>query len=111
MIIQDELPFSHVEGIGFCEFLKDAQPRFDLSSSTTIARDEYQEEKAKIKNVLTLNEQRVSLTTNTWTSIQIINYMVLTAHFIDDDWARGDMFEWMGDREVFTISVMDVLAT
>ncbi|CAL9015309.1 unnamed protein product [Prunus brigantina] len=89
MIIRDELPFSHVEGIGFREFLKEAQPRFDLPSRTTIARDVwdlYQEEKAKIKSVLTHNAQRVSLTTDTWTSIQNINYMVLTAHFIDDDW-------------------------
>ncbi|XP_034197566.1 uncharacterized protein LOC117613032, partial [Prunus dulcis] len=39
MIIRDELPFSHVEGIGFHEFLKEAQPRFDLPSRTTIARD------------------------------------------------------------------------
>ncbi|BBH05445.1 BED zinc finger, partial [Prunus dulcis] len=66
-----------------------AQPRFDLPSHTTIARDVwdlYQEEKAKIKSVLTHNAQRVSLTTDTWTSIQNINYMVLMAYFIDDDW-------------------------
>ncbi|VVA39811.1 PREDICTED: zinc finger, partial [Prunus dulcis] len=53
MIIRDELPFSHVEGIGFCEFLKEAQPRFDFPSRTTIARDVwdlYQEEKAKINS-------------------------------------------------------------
>ncbi|CAL9030025.1 unnamed protein product, partial [Prunus brigantina] len=88
MIIRDELPFTHVEGIGFREFLE-VQPRFDLPSRTTIARDVwdlYQEEKAKIKSVLTHNAQRVSLTTDTWTSIQNINYMVLTTHFIDDDW-------------------------
>ena len=28
-------------------------------------------------------QQRVSLTTDTWTSIQSINYMVITAHWID----------------------------
>ena len=32
------------------------------------------------------NCQRVCLTTDTWTSIQNVNYMVLTAHFIDNDW-------------------------
>ncbi|KAI5348766.1 hypothetical protein L3X38_001653 [Prunus dulcis] len=89
MIIRDELPFSHVEGTRFREFLKEAQPRFDLPYRTTIIRDVwdlYQEEKAKIKSVLTHNAQRVSLTTDTWTSIQNINYMALMAHFIDDDW-------------------------
>ena len=30
--------------------------------------------------------QRISLTTNTSTSIENINYMCLIAHFIDDDW-------------------------
>lgn len=29
---------------------------------------------------------RVSLTTDTWTSCQNLNYMCLTAHFIDADW-------------------------
>lgn len=29
---------------------------------------------------------RVSLSTDTWSSVQNINYMVLTAHFVDDDW-------------------------
>ena len=26
------------------------------------------------------------MTTNTWTSLQIINYMVITTHFIDNNW-------------------------
>jgi hypothetical protein len=30
--------------------------------------------------------QRVCLTTDTWTSIQNINYMYITAHFIDPKW-------------------------
>ena len=30
--------------------------------------------------------QRVCLTTDTWTSIQRINYMCLTAHYIDNNW-------------------------
>ncbi|GAB2270329.1 hypothetical protein Dimus_038840 [Dionaea muscipula] len=29
---------------------------------------------------------RVSLTTDTWTSVQNVNYMVITAHFVDDEW-------------------------
>jgi len=28
----------------------------------------------------------VSFTMDTWTSIQIINYMCLTAHWIDNEW-------------------------
>jgi hypothetical protein len=33
-----------------------------------------------------LKNHRLCLTTDTWTSVQNINYMVLTAHFIDSDW-------------------------
>ncbi|XP_042008263.1 zinc finger BED domain-containing protein RICESLEEPER 2-like [Salvia splendens] len=38
----------------------------------------------RIKSVL--NRQRVSITTDTWKSVQNINYMVITAHFLDSDW-------------------------
>ncbi|KZV58265.1 hypothetical protein F511_01116 [Dorcoceras hygrometricum] len=41
-------------------------------------------EVAKIKSVI--GDQRVSITTDTCTSIQNINYMVITVHFLDDNW-------------------------
>lgn len=89
MIIKDELPFSHVEGQGFIDFMRVTQPKFKTPSRRTIARDIwelYQGEKGSLKRILAAYNQRVSLTTDTWTSIQNINYMVLTAHFIDEDW-------------------------
>lgn len=89
MIIRDELPFSHVEGQGFIDFMRVAQPKFKPPSRRTIARDIlilYGSEKERIREFLGRKSQRVSLTTDTWTSIQNINYMVLTAHFIDDNW-------------------------
>ncbi|XP_048437526.1 zinc finger BED domain-containing protein RICESLEEPER 3-like [Pyrus x bretschneideri] len=33
-----------------------------------------------------IHKYRVSLTTDTLTSVQNLNYMVLTAHFVDDEW-------------------------
>lgn len=33
-----------------------------------------------------LAHHRVCLTTDTWTSVQNFNYMVLTTHFVDSDW-------------------------
>jgi hypothetical protein len=54
-----------------------------------IARDclnLYTSEKHKLRNIFTKTNQSVSLTTDTWTSVQNINYMVLTAHFIDENW-------------------------
>ena len=39
-----------------------------------------------MKSIFSIGNQRVSLTTDIWTSIQNINYMVITGHFIDSDW-------------------------
>jgi hypothetical protein len=53
----------------------------------TVARDciqRYIEEKSKLKKIL--KNHRICLTTDTWTSKQNLNYMSLTAHWIDDHW-------------------------
>ncbi|KAL4600243.1 hypothetical protein ACB092_11G184500 [Castanea dentata] len=62
MIVIDELSFKFVEHQGFQEFMEIVEPR-----------------KAFVG-------QRVCVTTDTWTSIQNLNYMVVTVHFIDGDW-------------------------
>ena len=41
------------------------------------------DEKQKLKEAQ--GEHRVCLTTDTWTSVQNLNYICLTAHFIDSD--------------------------
>ena len=89
MIIIDELPFKFVENLGFKMFMASSQLRFKIPTRTTIARDVMQmflEEKVKLKSILSMNHQMVSLTTDTWTSIQNINYMCVTAHYIDEGW-------------------------
>ena len=89
MIIVDELPFSFVENEGFRHFMSVAQPRLPLPGRMEISRDclsLYTSEKHKLRNVFTKNKQSVCLTTDAWTSVQNINYMVLIAHFIDQDW-------------------------
>jgi hypothetical protein len=85
MIILDELPFNFIENQGFKSFCKVMPPRFDVSSRLMIWRDclkIYLVEKEKLKKAL--KDQRLCLTTDTWTSIQNINYMCLTAHWIDE---------------------------
>jgi hypothetical protein len=87
MIIVDELPFKFVEGRGFKSFLRKLQPRFDSRSRFTVMKDclkIYVDEKEILK--IALRGQRLCLTTDTWTSIQNINYMSLTAHWIDNEW-------------------------
>ncbi|KAI8571816.1 hypothetical protein RHMOL_Rhmol01G0148700 [Rhododendron molle] len=69
------------------KFCKALQPKFEPISRYTVARDVVKivnKEKAKLMNVL--RGHGISLTTDTWTLIQNLNYMCLTAHFIDDDW-------------------------
>ena len=89
MIIRDELPFRHVEGVGFKEFIEELQPRYKQPSRKVIARgvwEMYQTEKFSLLSHFTTHNTRVGITTDTWTSIQNINYMVVTAHFLDSDW-------------------------
>lgn len=89
MVIVDELPFRFVEGEGFKHFCSQMQNKFVVPSRITVARDCYKmivNERLKLKSFLKANCRRVCLTTDTWTSLQKINYMCLTAHFIDNDW-------------------------
>ena len=89
MVIHDELPFKFVEGVGFKKILFAACPHFKLPYRWTISRDCYNlfvSERGELKNFMRLHCQKISLTTDCWTSIQRINYMAVIAHFIDDDW-------------------------
>lgn len=130
MVVIDELPFKYVENAGFREFVASLQPRFRVPSRWTVARDCYDlfiDEKAKLKTFIKNSCDRVCLTTDTWTSLQRINYMCLTVHFIDMEWKlhkkilsfrpinshKGDsiaraiercLVEW-GVSNVFTITV------
>jgi len=65
------------------------QPRLPLPGRIAIARDclnFYTSEKHKLRNIFTKVNQSICITSNAWTSMQNINYMVLTSHFIDQDW-------------------------
>ena len=87
MVIIDELPFNFMEGKGFRLFSKTVKPKFDIPSRFTVMGDclkLYVEEKERLKRAL--KGQRLCLTTDTWTSIQNINHMSLTAHWIDNEW-------------------------
>ena len=89
MIIKDELPFKFIETEGFLEFMATCCPKFDVPLQKTITRDIlqlYENEKKMLKNMFTPNHQRVCITTDTWTSIQMCNCMVITTHFIDKKW-------------------------
>lgn len=130
MIIKDELPFSFVENEGFRDLFSKAEPRFHIPSRTTTTRDVmslYLKEKSILRDMFVKKKQRVCLTTDTWKSCQNLNYMCLTAHYVDDSWvlhkkilnycvipdSKGEtlgkaieqcLLEW-GIERVFTITV------
>ena len=87
MIVIDELPFKFVERKGFQEFMETVELRFPIPHCTTIARacmEIYSSEVDILRRAFV--GQQVCATMDTWTSIQNLNYMVVTAHFIDGDW-------------------------
>ncbi|KAL5823763.1 hypothetical protein ACOSQ4_021663 [Xanthoceras sorbifolium] len=89
MLILDELPFRFVENRGFRTFCQEACPKFEIPSRRTIVRYLYKlyvDEKSQLKNYFRRSKERVCLTTDTWTSVQNISYMVITCHFIDYEW-------------------------
>jgi len=89
MIIIDELPFSTVEHEGFRRLIQTVCPNLKIPSRKTISTDVAQmfvEEKATLKSLFTHIKSGVSLTTDTWTSKQMINYMCVTTHYIDETW-------------------------
>ncbi|KAL0003920.1 hypothetical protein SO802_011481 [Lithocarpus litseifolius] len=76
MIIIDELPFKFVERQGFQEFMEIVEPRFPIPHHTTIARacmKIYSSEVDILRGAFV--GQRVCVITDTWTSIQNLNYM------------------------------------
>jgi len=86
-VIIDEQPFKVVEGEGFKKLMAKALPNFELPSRVTVARHclkIYQEEKEKLKKLV--KNQHICITSDTWTSLQNLTYMVVTAHWIDDEW-------------------------
>lgn len=85
MCIKDNQPFSIVDDEGFKEYSWELNPEFIMPSRWTVARDcisLFEQEVEKVKKML--KGQTISLTTDTWSSVQNINYMCLTAHWIDD---------------------------
>ena len=55
-----------------------------LSSGWSILPHKNNDEKDKLKNILFANKQMIFLTINCWTSVQNMNYMIVTFHDIDE---------------------------
>ncbi|CAN1851736.1 Zinc finger BED domain-containing protein DAYSLEEPER [Linum perenne] len=90
MIMLDELPFRFVEHVGFKRLMEAACSIFDMSSRKTVRADclkMFLQKKTNLKEYfLSRCAGKVCITTNCLTSIMNINYMCITAQFIDFDW-------------------------
>ncbi|XP_022715071.1 zinc finger BED domain-containing protein RICESLEEPER 4-like [Durio zibethinus] len=88
-ILMHEHPFSIIEEEGFNMMQKRGMPEWEKVSRNTIKKDcmqVYEAEKKKLKALLK-TISKISLTTDLWkSSNQKIEYMVLTAHFVDFNW-------------------------
>ncbi|XP_057510755.1 zinc finger BED domain-containing protein RICESLEEPER 1-like [Actinidia eriantha] len=88
MILYHEYLFMHMEHVIFNNFMKTVTPHWQKISRTTAKNDcvtTYEIHKKKLK-LLLKNINRISITTDLWKSGQKIQYMVVTAHFVDKDW-------------------------
>ncbi|CAN1782777.1 Putative AC transposase [Linum perenne] len=89
MFIIDELAFRHVEHKGFRDFVYSLRSEFQIPSRVTVAKDCFKLwliEREKLKSYFKQSKVRVCLTRDIWASRHHLDYMYLTAHFIDDNW-------------------------
>nr|KAJ0190250.1 hypothetical protein LSAT_V11C800448860 [Lactuca sativa] len=105
-----ELPFKFIENEAFIEFVNALNGKVKLPSRHKISRDVvsfYLMERQKLYKHLSNPKTAIHLTTDMWTSsCQKINYMVVTAHFITEDFVMHKRV--VNFREVDTHKAKDM---
>ncbi|KAF6158147.1 hypothetical protein GIB67_014941 [Kingdonia uniflora] len=89
MIIMHDYPLDMVEHPSFVSFAQMLQPRFNMINSETVRRDcheIYEREKLELAKILEGNQGRINLSIDMWTSSQTLGYVILTGHFINNNW-------------------------
>ncbi|CAL5025308.1 unnamed protein product [Urochloa decumbens] len=92
MIALHGYPLSMVEHEEMRRFVKNLNPLVNTVSHNDMVEHccaLFQKEKANLKDKLALSSRRVSLSASIWTADgaePAVNYLCLTAHFIDKDW-------------------------
>ena len=90
LVIKHELLLKFVEYEAFIDSMSYCNPLVKKMSRNTLKSEIfklYKSEKVKMLNLLNINDSRVAITTDMWTSSnQKRGYMVVTGHFIDNSW-------------------------
>ncbi|KAL0423270.1 UNVERIFIED_CONTAM: putative AC transposase [Sesamum radiatum] len=132
MVILHDYPLSVVDHIGFRRYSTCLQPCFNMISRNTLKGDIlkiYKDERTKYYNLLGKIKCRIAITTDMWTSSNNKGFMVVTGHFIDDNWTLQNcilrflyvlaphttevladtlveaLMDWNIDRKVSTITI------
>ncbi|KAJ3689916.1 hypothetical protein LUZ61_019080 [Rhynchospora tenuis] len=88
IIVGHELPFMFSEYSLFRRYMLYNNPLWQKVSRTTITKEcmrVVESERGKLKKVFK-DVEKVSLTSDCWTSNRTVGYMCITTHYIDSDW-------------------------
>ena len=88
MFVVHEYPFRTVKHEFFTKFCRSLNPKYEPIKRQTLKLDcmkMYISEKESLKLALA-DINKISLTSDLWTSNQSIGYMCLTGHFLDSEW-------------------------
>ncbi|XP_038688951.1 zinc finger BED domain-containing protein RICESLEEPER 2-like isoform X1 [Tripterygium wilfordii] len=89
MIIVHDYPLAMVNHVGFKVFVKNLQPLFDVVSNVSVelsCMEIYEKEKQKMYESISKLHGRINIAVEMWSSTESVQYMCLTAHYIDEDW-------------------------
>lgn len=89
MIMLHDYSPSMVEHIGFKIFVKNLQPMFEFLTTSVIESDcltIYAKERQRVFEIIRNLHGRMSLAVGFWSSPENVDYVSLTANYIDDHW-------------------------
>ncbi|KAF5478514.1 hypothetical protein F2P56_005066 [Juglans regia] len=89
MIILHGYPLAMVDHVGFKVFVKNLQPMFEVVPNSAVEKacvEIYEKEKLKVYETINKLNGRINLCVELWSSHENIEYLCLTAHYIDEDW-------------------------
>ncbi|XP_071698789.1 zinc finger BED domain-containing protein RICESLEEPER 1-like [Rutidosis leptorrhynchoides] len=89
MIMLHDYPPNMVEHVGFKIFVKNLQPMFEIITTSAVESDcltIYAKERQKVFEIIQNLHCRISLAVGKWSSPENVEYLSLTANYIDDNW-------------------------
>lgn len=89
MIILHGYPLAMVDHVGFQVFVKNLQPMFEVVPSSDVqysCLEIYGKERQKVFELVNRFHGGINLSVETWSSQENVEYLCLTAHYIDEEW-------------------------